>query len=179
MALHSAGQDVALKTNVIDLALLDANLGIEVGIAPKWTLDVPASINFWKTGHNRRWKHWAVQPGARYWFCERFGGHFVGMHLHGGQYNIGGFNGKLNFLGTDFRKLENNRYQGWFIGGGISYGYSWMLAEHWNLDAEIGIGYSYTRYDSFRNRCGNCTDNGKSHNYFGPTKTALNIVYLF
>lgn len=28
-------------------------------------------------------------------------GTFVGTHIHGGQYNIGGFDGKINFLGTD------------------------------------------------------------------------------
>lgn len=173
-------QDVALKTNLLADALLNVNLGAEVGLAPKWTLDVTGQFNGWTLSHSRRWKHWAVQPEARYWFCDRFAGHFVGVHAHGGQYNIGGFNGVYHLFGTDARKLENSRYQGWFVGGGIAYGYSWILGRHWNLEAEIGIGYSYTRYDRFRCAgCGKKIDTGRSHNYVGPTKVAVNVVYLF
>jgi len=79
---------------------------------------------------------------------------FFGLYLHGGQYNIGGFDGKYNLFGTDARKLKDTRYQGWFVGTGISYGYAWLLGRHWNLEAEIGFGYSYTRYDRFR--CAGC-----------------------
>ena len=143
------GQSVALKTNLVDDALLNVNAGIEVGLAPKWTLDIPASFNAWTLSHDRRWKHWWVQPGARYWFCNRFAGHFVGVHTQGGQYNMGGFDGKWNLFGTDARKLRDTRYQGWFLGAGVSYGYSFILGKHWNLEGEIGIGYSYTRYDSY------------------------------
>ena len=55
---------------------------------------------------------------------------------------------------TDARKLKDSRYQGWFVGAGVAYGYAWILGRHWNLEAEIGIGYSYTRYDRFR--CTGC-----------------------
>ncbi len=33
-------------------------------------------------------KHWLVHPEFRYWLCERFNGHFFGVHLLGGEYNI-------------------------------------------------------------------------------------------
>lgn len=36
----AASQDVALKTNLAADALLSPNVGIEFGLAPKWTLDV-------------------------------------------------------------------------------------------------------------------------------------------
>ena len=174
------GQNVAVKTNLLDDAILDINVGMEVGLAPKWTLDVPVSFNGWNMSHDRRWKHWAVQPGARYWFCDRFAGHFVGAHVHGGQYNIGGFDGKINLLGTDFRKLKDTRFQGWFAGCGVSYGYAWILGRHWNIEGEIGLGYSYTRYDQYRCAgCGKKIASDKPHNYFGLTKAAINIVYLF
>ena len=152
----------------------------EIGLAPKWTLDVTGQFNAWTLSHQRRWKHWAVQPEARYWFCDRFSGHFIGLHAHGGQYNIGGFDGKVNFLGTDARKLKDTRYQGWFVGAGVAYGYAWILGRHWNLEAEIGIGYSYTRYDRFRCAgCGKKIETDKPHHYVGPTKAAVNLVYVF
>lgn len=33
-------QDVALKTNILSDAFMNINAGIEVGLAPRWTLDV-------------------------------------------------------------------------------------------------------------------------------------------
>lgn len=173
-------QDVALKTNLLADGFFNPNFGIELGLAPKWTLDITGQFNAWTLSHDRRWKHWAVQPEARYWLCDRFGGHFLGAHLHGGQYNIGGIDGKMNFLGTDARKLKNARYQGWFAGAGVAYGYAWILGWHWNLEAEIGIGYSYTRYDKYPcAKCGKKLETNKPHHYVGPTKAAINLVYLF
>lgn len=173
-------QNLALKTNLLSNAFFNPNLGMEIGLAPKWTLDVSGQFNVWTLSHNRRWKHWAVQPEARYWLCDRMSGHFFGFYMHGGQYNIGGFDGKINFLGTDARKLGDTRYQGWFAGAGVGYGYAWILNHHWNLEAEIGIGYSYTRYDRFRCAgCGKKIETDKPHHYVGPTKAAVNLVYLF
>lgn len=173
-------QKVAIKTNLINDAFLSPNLGVEVGLAPHWTIDVTGELNAWTLSHDRRWKHWALQPEVRYWFCDRFSGHFLGAHIHGGQYNIGGVNGRVHFLGTDARKLANARYQGWFVGTGVAYGYAWILDRHWNLEAEIGLGYSYTRYDKYPcARCGRKIKTNKPHHYVGPTKAAINLVYLF
>lgn len=121
-----------------------------------------------------------AQPELRYWFCQRFGGHFVGAHLLGGQYNVGHIGLKGTFLGTDFDGLNTNRYQGWGVGAGIAYGYAWPVAKHWNVEAEIGFGWVYTRFDKYPCAdCGSKLANDKVHNYVGPTKAAINIVYLF
>ena len=172
-------QDVAVKSNLLYDALLSPTLGVEVGLAPKWTLDVSGTINAWAV-NDHRWKQWMVQPEARYWFCQRFSGHFVGAHLIGGQYNFGNLNNGIKFLGTDFSKLSDQRYQGWMAGAGVAYGYSWILSRHWNIEAEIGIGWIYTRSDVYN--CANCGKKVRSkvpHNYVGPTKAALNIIYAF
>ena len=132
-------QDINVKTNVLADAFLNVNAGVEIGLAPRWTLDVAGYYNGWTLSHDRKWKHWMVQPEARYWFCDRFVGHFVGLHALGGQYNIGGLKNSFSFLGTDFSKLSDRRYQGWMAGAGLAYGYSWMLGKRWNLEAEIGV----------------------------------------
>lgn len=174
------GQWGGVKTNLLSDAFLSPNLGIEIGLAPKWTIDVTGQLNGWTLSHNRRWKHATIRPEVRYWLCDRYGGHFFGAHLHGGMFNMGGFDGKVNFLGTDARKLKDTRYQGWFVGLGVAYGYAWVLGRHWNLEGEIGIGYSYTRYDRFRCAgCGKKEETDVPHHYFGPTKAALNLVYIF
>lgn len=173
-------QDVAVKTNLLYDATASINLGAEVGIARQLSLDVNGDMNFWNVG-SRRWRHWFVQPELRYWLCHRSLGHFFGVHLHGGQYNIGNLQTKgFKFLGTDFRNLDHRRYQGWFLGAGIAYGYSWAFNEHWGLEAEIGLGWAYSRYDSYP--CANCgrkIDDDADHNYVGPTKAAINLVYNF
>ncbi len=172
-------QEFAIKTNLLADAFLNINLGVEVGLAPKWTLDAEAEFNDWTLSHSRRWKHWAVQPEARYWFCDRFAGHFVGVHVHGGQFNMGGFDGWYHLFGTNASKLKDERYQGWFVGAGVAYGYAFVLGRHWNFTPEIGIGWSYCNYDKYP--CAVCGDKSGSghHNYFGPTRLAVNLVYLF
>lgn len=170
----------ALKTNILGDALANITLGAELQTGEDLSIDLSGSFNAWKFDGGTRWKHWLLQPEVRKWFCDPFAGHFLGMHLIGMQYNIGGFNGGINMLGTDLRKLEDMRYQGWGVGAGISYGYAWLLSRHWNLEAEIGIGWIYTRYDSYPcANCGNKVDKNRAHNYIGPTKAALNLVYEF
>lgn len=111
MPLCAVAQRLALKTNVIGDAALSPNVAVEVGLAPKWTLDVSGQFNAWTVGKEHKWKHWVVQPEARYWLCERFVGHFFGVHALGGQYNVGRIGIKsLDFLGTDFSQLADRRY---------------------------------------------------------------------
>lgn len=172
-------QQVALKTNLLSDATLTLNGAVEMKFAPKWTGELAGNLNAW-TVNGRNWKQWSVMPEGRYWFCQAFSGHFVGAHVLGGQYNFGHLDTDFKFLGTDFSKLKDYRFQGWMVGAGIAYGYSWILDRHWNIEAEIGIGWAYTRYDKFECRdCGQRVEQNKSHNYVGPTKAAVNLIYTF
>lgn len=181
-AAGAKGQDIALKTNVLYDVMLNANAGIEIGLAPRWTLDLSGEYNAWPLD-GRKWKHWMAQPEARYWFCDRFAGHFLGVHAIGGQYNVGNlgnFGRKFRYMDFDFGKLIDNRAQGWAAGAGIAYGYAWVLGKHWNLEAEIGAGFVYTRYDVFECKdCGRRVEEDRVGRYVGPTKAALNLVYVF
>lgn len=173
-------QKVAIKSNLLMDGLLNPNLSVEVGMSPRWTAELTGEVNAWTLSHQRRWKHWLVQPGVRYWFCDRFAGHFVGAHLVGGQYNMGSLKNHWQFLGTHYAPLSDNRYEGWMAGVGVGYGYSWILSKHWNLEGEIGAGWVYSRYDRYMCAgCGRRAESDRDHNYFGPTKAALNLVYQF
>lgn len=171
-------QQAALKSNLLYDAALSPNVGVEVGLAPKWTLDVSGNVNLWKVD-GRSWRHWLVQPEVRYWLCDRWQGHFFGLHVLGGQFNVGNLN-LPDFLGNDFDHLKDNRYQGWGVGAGLAYGYSWILNKHWNVEAEIGLGWIYSRYDKYPcAKCGRKIKDNAVHNYVGPTKAALNLIYVF
>lgn len=179
LPLSAGAQRVGIKTNLLYDATATVNLGVEVGIAPKWTFDLSGNLNAWDIkGH--KWKHWMAQPEFRYWFCERFQGNFIGIHAIGGQYNWGNIGHFKDFLGNNMSELADHRFQGWGAGAGISYGHAWVLGKHWNLEAEIGIGWIYTRFDKFPcATCGKKERDNAVHNYVGPTKAALNFVYIF
>lgn len=179
-AIGAKGQTVAVKTNLLYDATQTVNAGIEIGLAPKWTFDLSGNYNSWSKSEYKKWKHWMVQPEARYWFCDRFSRHFLGFHALGGEYNVGGLDTDFSIFGTDFSKLKDNRYQGWFAGGGVAYGYALALGKHWNLEFEIGVGYVYTKYDSYECMgCGKKVGTDLVHHYVGPTKGAINLVYIF
>lgn len=174
-----SAQDWAIKTNMIYDATSTANLGVEVGLAPKWTLDISGNLNVWSKDNQTKWKHWMVQPEARYWFCDRFSRHFVGTHLIGGAFNFGGIKNNLSLLGTDFSALNKQRYQGYAYGAGVAYGFAFVLSEYVNLELEAGFGYMYLDYETFK-----CSDCGRrigegTHHYIGPTKAAVNLVFVF
>ena len=169
-------QVAGVKTNLIVDATTTMNVGLEIATAPKNTLDLYVNWNPWKPGGGRLIKHLLIQPEYRFWFCEKFAGSFLGVHLHGGLFNMAGV--KLPF--NMYPGLRDNRYEGEFIGGGVSYGYQWVLSKSWNLEANVGAGYAYINYDKYQ--CGNCgkrLEKDRDKHYFGPTKAALSIVYVF
>jgi hypothetical protein len=75
--------------------------------------------------------------------------------------------------------LKPNRYEGWFLGGGIGVGYEYALAKHWNIGAEIGAGYTYINYKKYACEvCGILRDEGK-YNYIGISRIGLSLIYVF
>lgn len=177
---NAAAQDFAVKTNLLYDATLTINAGAEIQLSPKWSLDLSGNYNPWTLSDGKKWKHWLIQPEARYWFCEALGGHFIGAHLLAGEYNMGQWGHGFKFLNNDARPLADHRYQGWFAGAGIAYGYTWLLNRHWSIEAEIGFGWAYTRYDTYECKdCGRKIKSNQVHNYVGPTKAAINLVYVF
>lgn len=171
------GQEVALKTNALYWATTTPNLGVEVSLGKKHSVQLFYGLNPWKQsgGDQSSLRHWLLMPEFRHWFCQSFNGWFVGVHLMGGQFNAGSVDLPFGL----FDELETRRYEGWFAGGGVTAGYQWPLSKHWNLEASLGIGYDYIKYDKFR--CGECGEKLKSDhtNYFGPTKLALSVMYIF
>ena len=65
----ASDNDVALKTNLLYDATLTVNAGAEIAVAPRWSVDLSGNINAWTMSAGKRWKHWLVQPEARYWFA--------------------------------------------------------------------------------------------------------------
>lgn len=103
-------------------------------------------------------------------------GHFFGVHVDGAQYNVGG---AAPFFGLP-KSVKDARYEGWLAGGGVTYGYQWVLGRHWNAEAAISVGYEHLRYKKFESPEECAPQVGeRCHNYWGPTKLSASIIYIF
>ena len=169
-----SAQKAALKTNLLYGATATPNLQLELGLSKKSTLELGAGMNWFEFSDNKKFKHILVQPEYRYWFCETFNGSFIGLHAHGAQFNVGGWDIPVGRLDA----FKNNRYEGYLYGAGISYGYQWVLSPRWNFEASLGGGFARIHYDKYQcATCGTKLDDGK-YNYFGVTKAALSLIYI-
>lgn len=169
VSTSAPAQEIALKSNLLYDATTTLNLGAEFGISSNITLDISGNLNAWTFGGGKQWRHWLIQPEARYWLSQKFNGHFVGLHAHGGNFNVA----NLKFLNT-----ENERHQGYLLGAGLTYGYNWELSNRWKLEAAIGLGYAYLDYDRYPcAECGKKLSDDTKH-YFGPTKLAFSLIYM-
>lgn len=178
--------NLAVKTNFLYDATTTPNLGIEFGVGRKNTFQIYYGLNPWtfdsKKGE-RKAKHWLVMPELRWWTCSRFNGHFFGIHAMGGQFNASNVDIPAlpgTFFGDDLVKgVRDTRYQGYYAGGGFTYGYQWIMSRHWNFEAEIGVGYDHIWYDKYPcYECGAKIATGES-NYVGVTKVGLSLLYIF
>ena len=73
------GQVVAVKTNVLYDAITTPNVGAEVAFNKHWSVEASGYYNGWTFSSDKSFKHWMIQPEARYWIHERFNGHFFGV----------------------------------------------------------------------------------------------------
>lgn len=167
----------AVKTNLLHgIATLTPNLGVEFGIGRKTTLEITGGYNPWNRkgsyGDNKKHVHTYIQPEFRWWTCERFNGHFFGVHAIGANYNIAEH--RLSLLGFE----KEYRYEGFAFGGGVSYGYGMMLSRVIGLEFTVGVGVvrlAYDRYD-----CGLCLRDKERFTdvRFIPTKAAVSVVFI-
>ena len=109
------GQVVAVKTNVLYDAITTPNIGAEVAFNKHWSVEASGYYNGWTFSSDKSFKHWMIQPEARYWIHERFNGHFFGVHAQYIDYDFAG----LKLL---YGMEKKNSYNGNAYGGGISYG---------------------------------------------------------
>ena len=200
IGFKASGQYFALKSNVLYDATTTINLGIEFAIADQWTLDISANYNPWVfaqsekkvsgviiPAHDAKMKHWLIQPEIRWWTCEKFNGHFFGLHGHYGQFNVGGLTFLPEGWGDGFTDkngahqldgLQHKRFQGWLVGAGLSYGYHWILSDRFSLEFTLGAGYAYLSYDKFGIESCDPKEAEKYMHYIGPTKVGITAVFM-
>ena len=165
---------VGAKVNLLyGIAALAPNLALEFGLSRKLSLDLSVAWNPWKdkVEETNKMVHLIVKPELRYWLCERFNGHFFGVHPFYWDYNVSGKDIPLLFD-------KEYRYEGHAFGGGVSYGYHWMWNKRWAMEFNAGIGASFMKYKKFEaEECGEKLGDYKKK-YFGPTAAGIKLMFM-
>lgn len=154
-----------IKTNLPAWALVVANVAAEYRFADHWSVELPLYYSCWTTARTYRFRTFAVQPSLRYWLAPEWKGHFFGVHLTGGSFNIS----------TDTK----TRYQdvNGMYGVGIDYGYAFRLSERWGLELNLGAGLIHTRYNAYYNIDNGARFDTRTKNYWGVTRCGISIIY--
>ena len=130
MIAGAYAQRVSFKTNALYWGTLSPNAGVEFRLSRHYTLNLEGAVNPFTIGDYKIHSA-AFTPEARYWFSGRpQAGHFVGIMGFGGIYSMA---------------WNNTNHVGDAIGGGITYGYSFVLSRRWSLETTIGLGMLHVR----------------------------------
>ena len=179
-------QKVAIKTNALYWATATPNIGMEFAMGDRWTFELEGGYNPWNldSDNNIKVKHWLVSPEVRYWFCNSFQGHFIGINANYTQFNIGGLpQGMPNLfvnLNTEvpMPDLSVARIQGWAADGGLTYGYAFPIARRWNMEFTVGYGLWYTEYDQFESRKCGLFQQSVGRLALGPATAGISFIYM-
>lgn len=159
-----SAQIFAIKTNAPAWLTFTPNVGIEAVIAPKVSINADVMVNaLGALSEKYDFYVGIVSPGVRYWFKDAFAGSFVGANLSVGAADI---------------TWKSKRYQGVAYGGGLSYGYAWVMSKRWNLEGELGLGLYNATYRTNEGPTG-LYGSFKNKMFVAPSKLAVNMVYLF
>ena len=155
----------SIKTNLPFYALVVPNLAAEFKFADHFSIDVPVYYSPYTVARDYRFRVLALQPSVRYWLKDTMKGHFFGVHLTGGLFNIS----------VDDRKRFQDTDGMW--GAGIDYGYALKFNRHWGLEFNIGVGYIWARYDTFYNIDNGALYDTSTANYLGVTRLGISLIY--
>jgi len=166
---------IALRTNLLYDATLSPNLGIDVRVDSAWTVGLLAGVNAWDIDKekNKKWRHALFSLRARKYRDSLFHkGYFEGDLIYS-HFNVG--NTKIPF--GIYKGVQDRRLQGDLVALGGKYGYSWILARHWRIEAEAGVAVGYAWFKEYD--CDHCgTYYGKGDRIFLLPQLGVNVVYI-
>lgn len=159
----------SLRTNLLRLATLTADLGVEYRFADaRVGILVNGTYADWGwKDKQRRYKIWRISPEVRcYLGRDRRG--FLGAMYHQGEFNY---------------KLSTTGKTGDYRGGGITGGYRLPLDSHFAFDFHAALGYTRAEYDKYTRIGGvNVRDNKDGRlvkNYWGVNQLGISLLYDF
>lgn len=130
-------QRLALKTNTLEYLILSPNLTVEARLSRALSIQLGVAANpVTKPIAGLRASNFRVEPELRYWFNRPMARHFIAVSATAGFYSI---------------HIKDHIYRGDVVAAGLSYGYSFVLSKHWNMETEIGVGLGHFRGYNYKN----------------------------
>ena len=166
---------VALRTNLLYDATLSPNFGLDVRVDSAWTVGLLAGVNAWDIDKekNKKWRHALFSLRARNYRKELFHKNYIEFDAIYSHFNVG--NTKIPF--GLYSAVKDRRLQGDLVALGGKYGYSWILARHWRIEAEAGVAVGYAWFKEYD--CDHCgTYYGKGDRIFLLPQLGINVVYI-
>lgn len=156
------GQHIAVKTNLLEWGMVSPNVGVELVLGRKVSLELTSGFNF--IDSKKRVNYFRIQPEVRYWLERPLVHHFVGLSTLFVRDNI---------------HIDEKHFKGDLFGAGITYGYNWILGERWNLEATLGLGV--VKYRQFKWREGEKKPASPNNTgvAFAPIKAGISFIYIF
>lgn len=155
-------QRFAVKTNSLTWATLSPNLGAEFIVSNKVSIDLSTTFNpFNFKDYSLRFV--LVQAEAKYWFGRPFSKHYVGA---------------LGLFDNNNFKFKDDYLKGDVYGGGFTYGYAWILSDHWTMDASIGLGVVHYRQFKRKEDESYTASPNKVGTSIAPIKLGLTFSYI-
>ena len=169
-------QSFDLRNNLLYDATLTPNLGFDVKVDSLWTIGAVVGVNAWDIDKdtNKKWRHLMIVPNFRRWLNGTAfqKGYFEGDLLYS-HYNVG--NTKIPF--GLYSGVKDRRLQGDLLALGGKYGYSWILARHWRIEAEAGVAVGYAWFKEYE--CATCGQQlGNGDRIFLLPQLGINVVYI-
>lgn len=179
-ALPAHSQKVAIRNNLLYDATLTPNLGIEFKVGSAWTLGVNAGLQAWdmdsRPEQNKKLRHLLIAPNLRRYLSKSdtlFRRGYIETDVIYSHYNISNFKFPLGL----YPDVKDRRFQGDLLALGAKYGYGWMLARSWRLEAEAGVAVGYAWYKEYEcPHCGNYL--GEGNRIFLLPQLGINVVCI-
>jgi hypothetical protein len=166
----------AIRNNLLYDATLTPNLGVDFRVDSLWTVGGLVGVNAWDIDKsaNKKWRHLLVSANVRRYLGDSlYHKRYVEGNLIYSHFNVG--NTKIPF--GLYNAVKNRRLQGDLFALGAKYGYSWILARDWRIDAEAGIAVGYAWFKEYE--CPTCGQFiGNDCRIFLLPQLGINVVYI-
>ena len=171
-----AAQRGAIRNNLLYDATLTPNLGVDFRVDSLWTVGGLVGVNAWDIDKsaNKKWRHLLVSANARRYLGDSlYHKSYVEGNLIYSHFNVG--NTKIPF--GLYNAVKDRRLQGDLLALGGKYGYSWIMARHWRIEAEAGIAVGYAWFKEYE--CATCGKQlGNGDRIFLLPQLGINVVYI-
>ena len=160
--VHVHAQRVAVKTNALGWLTASPNVEAEFVLGSHVSLNMGIAANPISTD-NFKTTFTHFQPEVRYWLNRPMVSHFLGITAFVNNFNM---------------MVKDVHHKGDAYAAGLTYGYVWVLGDHWNIEATAGVGvlrYRQFKYDKGIPKPDAVND---SKTTIAPVKLGVSFVYI-